>query len=266
MDEVPHPQIEPDEACEWRKWLDHELNLLPERYRAVIVACDLEERSRKEEARLLGLAEGTVSSRLARGRRLLAKRLSRYGLSLTVGTLAAALSQETMAAIPGAMKSAIVLTASGKAVASASVGFLTKGALKAMLLTKMKWGVGVLVVTVALGASGLAYRASGQSATPAKEETHSKAPTELEILRREVELLKLKMQVVQEKQQMQDDLLAMLQKKAELAKYIDTIQAARLNREAARRTTQREGQALQKSKTEDLKRKLQGRDRRRSCR
>ena len=66
LDELPHPQILPEEEQDWRTWLDHELNLLPERYRAVLIACDLEERSRKEAARSLGLAEGTVSSRLAR--------------------------------------------------------------------------------------------------------------------------------------------------------------------------------------------------------
>jgi hypothetical protein len=61
----------------------------------VIVACDLEGRSRKEAARVLGLAEGTVCSRLTRGHRLLAKRLSRHGLPLSGGVLAAALSEAT---------------------------------------------------------------------------------------------------------------------------------------------------------------------------
>src|SRR6516225_7782711 len=93
VEAMPQPAFIPDETQDWRPWLDHELNLLPETYRAVIVACDLEGRSRKEAARLLGLAEGTVCSRLARGRCLLAKRLSRYGLSLSGGALAAVLSE-----------------------------------------------------------------------------------------------------------------------------------------------------------------------------
>jgi RNA polymerase sigma factor (sigma-70 family) len=81
VEEMPQHEVMPDEVQDWRPRLDHELNLLPDQYRAVIVACDLEGRSRKEAARHLGLSEGTVSSRLARGRCLLAKRLSRYGLS-----------------------------------------------------------------------------------------------------------------------------------------------------------------------------------------
>src|SRR6516165_4923152 len=93
VEDMPHLQIPPVEPQDWRPWLDHELNLLPEKYRAVIVACDLEGRSRKEAARLLGLAEGTVCSRLTRAHRLLAKRLSRYGLSVSGGVLAIALSE-----------------------------------------------------------------------------------------------------------------------------------------------------------------------------
>lgn len=209
VDELPHPQVLPAEPRDWPSWLDHELNLLPERYRAVLVACDLEERSRKEAARLLGLAEGTVSSRLARGRSLLAKRLARYGLSLSVGTLAAALSTEAPAALALSLTSATLLAATGGGVISASAGFLTKGALKAMFLTKLKWTVGVVMVAVALGATGLAYRVSGQSApqsapAPAEKEVRDKPPTELEILRREIELLKLKLEVVQEKQRAQE--------------------------------------------------------------
>jgi RNA polymerase sigma factor (sigma-70 family) len=205
VEELPHPQVLPEETRDWRTWLDHELNLLPERYRAVLVACDLEERPRKEAARLLGLAEGTVSSRLARGRHLLAKRLSRYGLSLSGGTLAAALSQEASAAVSFSLTSATMLAASGKGVVSTSVGFLTKGALKAMLLTKLKWTVGAAMVAVAVGATGLAYRASGQPApAPAEKEVAGRQPTELKILRREVELIKLKLEVVQEKQRAQE--------------------------------------------------------------
>jgi RNA polymerase sigma factor (sigma-70 family) len=256
MDQMPHPRIAPPEAGDWRCRLDHELSLLPERYRAVVVACDLSGMSRKEAARHLRLAEGTVSSRLARGRSLLAKRLSRYGLSLTVATLAAGLSQEATAIVPVALRAAAVLTAAGQTMVSASVGVLTKGALKAMLLTKLKWGAGVVVVAAALGVSGLAYRAAGQSASPpTNEEATRKAPSELEILRREVELLKLKMEVVQEKQRKQEEQLLALQGRAELEKLTKKdaalIQAEKLKTESARQA------AVRRLQEEHLKSELQ---------
>ncbi len=199
--EMPQPEVMPEEVQDWRLRLDHELNLLPEHYRAVIVACDLEGRSRKEAACQLGLAEGTISSRLVRGRSLLAKRLSRHGLSLSGGALAAALAQGIAAAhIPGSLLSSTTKAAVGQAALSTSVDCLVKGALKTMLLAKLKLAIGAVMVVTALGASGLAYRASGQSAPVDAE----KKTTELEILRQEVELLKLKMEAVQEKLRAQD--------------------------------------------------------------
>jgi RNA polymerase sigma-70 factor (ECF subfamily) len=49
---------------------------LPERYREVVVLCDLEEMSYAEAAEILGCAVGTVRSRLYRGRALLIEKLS----------------------------------------------------------------------------------------------------------------------------------------------------------------------------------------------
>jgi RNA polymerase sigma-70 factor (ECF subfamily) len=48
---------------------------LPERYREVVVLCDLEELSYLEAAEILGCAVGTVRSRLHRGRALLIQKL-----------------------------------------------------------------------------------------------------------------------------------------------------------------------------------------------
>ena len=48
---------------------------LPERYREVVVLCDLEELSYMESAQILGCAVGTVRSRLHRARALLLEKL-----------------------------------------------------------------------------------------------------------------------------------------------------------------------------------------------
>lgn len=57
--------------------LHRTLRELPERYRTVIVLCDLEERSYEEVARLIGRPVGTVRSRLHRARALLSAKLKR---------------------------------------------------------------------------------------------------------------------------------------------------------------------------------------------
>jgi RNA polymerase sigma factor (sigma-70 family) len=206
VEEMPHPEVSPIEPKDWLPRLDNELNLLPEHYRAVIVACDLEGMSGKEAARLMDISEGTVSSRLARGRCLLAKRLSRSGLSLSVGALTAELAEGSVSApVSVSLLSSTTKAVLGQAILSNSVEILMKGALKIMLLTKLKLAVGAVMVMVALGTSGLVYRASGQS-TPAitERKPDGKPRTELEALRRENELLKLNLEVVLEKVRAQE--------------------------------------------------------------
>jgi RNA polymerase sigma factor (sigma-70 family) len=52
--------------------LDEELSRLPDKYRVLVVLCDLESKSRKEVARQLNIPEGTVASRFATARTMLA--------------------------------------------------------------------------------------------------------------------------------------------------------------------------------------------------
>jgi hypothetical protein len=82
-----------------------------------------------------------------------------------------------------------------------------KGAFQTMLLAKLKLVVGAVMVVMALGASGLVYRASGQSGPAGKS---GRPATELDVLRQEVELLKLKLQLVEQKLKKQDDELRAL--------------------------------------------------------
>ncbi len=199
VEDMPHPEVAPPEAQDWRPLLDRELDRLPEKYRAPIVLCDLECRSRREAARQLGLCEGTLSSRLATGRRMLARRLAKGGLSLSGGSLGAALAEGASAAVPAPLvisttKAAVLIAAGQAAAVTTPAAFLMNEVLKAMLLTKLKFAVTAVMVTVALGASGFIYRAAGEGAPPP-----GKPANELEALRRENELLKLNLEVVLEK-------------------------------------------------------------------
>lgn len=159
LPDMPHPITEPP-----RHWndvaplLDRELSRLPEKYRLPVVLCDLEGRGRPEVSDHLHLAPGTLSSRLARGRKMLADRLRRKGLVLSAGALALALSRQSAAAVPASLSlstvQAAALLATGQAatgVVSAQVIELMQGVLKAMSMTKIQNILGALCVAVFLG-------------------------------------------------------------------------------------------------------------------
>jgi RNA polymerase sigma factor (sigma-70 family) len=171
-----------DQDC-WRDLqpiLDQELTRLPDKYRVAIVLCDFEGKSRKEVSRQLGLPEGTVASRLARARTMLAKRLSRHGLAVSGGTLSAVLCQNAVSAcVPiSAMSSTIktvALVAAGNAVTggviSAKVAALAEGVVKSMFLNKLKTLTTVLFVVlgaVTFGAGLYAHLPAAQQGPDAK--------------------------------------------------------------------------------------------------
>lgn len=97
--------------------LDLELRQLPLHYRSPIILCDLEGQTLQEAANALGCPFGTVASRLARGRALLAKRLSRHGVMFSVGSLVSALAaNRASASLPCQVLSAIVHSGSAYAI------------------------------------------------------------------------------------------------------------------------------------------------------
>ncbi len=134
--------------------LDQELSRLPAKHRTVLVLCDLEGKTIREASLQLGLPPGTVASRLARARAMLAKRLGRRCCAMSGGGLAAALAEQAASAsVPVSVMSstinAVTLVAAGQAATgfvSLKVAALTEGVIKAMLLNKLKIVSAVLVV------------------------------------------------------------------------------------------------------------------------
>jgi RNA polymerase sigma factor (sigma-70 family) len=184
---IPEPAVEPDEDgwAELRPLLDRELNALADIYRSAVVLCDLEGKSRQEAARDLGIPEGTLSSRLATARRILAERLGRRGLTLSVAALIATLSQGAASAgVPPALLKTTAAVAAGGAT-SAALAALTDGVLRTMLLMKLKGTMVVLVACFAvLGSGAMTYRAlAAPRAVPAVARPNRVLPTQAGFLR-----------------------------------------------------------------------------------
>lgn len=183
-----------DKLADWLPLLDEELARLPQKYREAIVLCDLEGKTRQEAARVLNCAEGTVASRLARGRSMLAARLSRRGVEVSVAVLtptivASRASAELLPNLISRTVEAAGLLASGKILGSCvsvKIAVVTEGVLRTMLLRKLQIvAVLFLAILTGLGAAGSMFQSQAaeppnaggfeESQVRAKEEAKSDA-------------------------------------------------------------------------------------------
>jgi RNA polymerase sigma factor (sigma-70 family) len=161
----PKPELTAENWERLRALLDQELKALPDIYQAPIVVCDLEGKTIKEAARQLGCPPGTVATRLTRGRSLLARRLTRHGVSLSGGVIGTVISEcaATAGVSPLLLHSTVkaaTLVAAGQAAASgvisAEVAALTEGVVKTMLLRKLKIATAsIMALVVVAGGAGM---------------------------------------------------------------------------------------------------------------
>jgi RNA polymerase sigma factor (sigma-70 family) len=173
VDQLPEAVLPLSESThDLRPLLDRELCRLPEKYRAPVVLCDLEGKTRKEAANQLGWPLGTVSGRLVRARTLLARRLARQHPALPLAAVLAenAASTQVPGLIAGATRAALEggtgTTAAGSALSARAVA-LAEGVLKAMFLEKIKFAV---VMFLVLALAGLAVHSlAGPAASRAEE-------------------------------------------------------------------------------------------------
>jgi RNA polymerase sigma factor (sigma-70 family) len=151
---MPEPTMPEVRDADLHSVVDEELSRLPDHYRGVILLCDLEGMTRKEAARQLGIPEGSVASRLARARTMLARRLSLRGLLGSAGTVLSAVSAPPTL-VASTIKAANLLAAGQAAgVVSAKVAAITEGMVKAMFVTKIK-SVLAVVLVVGLALAGI---------------------------------------------------------------------------------------------------------------
>jgi RNA polymerase sigma factor (sigma-70 family) len=167
---------------ESRSVLDEELARLPEKHRAVVVLCYVEGLTQDEAARQLGCGKGVVRGRLERSRDLLRRRLERRGLCPATGALMVLLT-EAAGPVPAALLKTTAHVAAlfaanrtPTALVSASALSLVQGALRSMMLHKVKLlGAGVLALALMTGGVVVLDRAQADDPAPAKAEPAPKA-------------------------------------------------------------------------------------------
>ncbi len=148
--ESPTADVGPSEGL---ALLDEELARMPERYRAVLIVCCLEGRSRDEAAEQLGWTEAQVKGRLERAREMLRTRLARRGFEIGGLLLAVAVTGPVPARAD--LPSAAVLT-------------LTHGVIRAMTIQKFTLAVAALTACVGVAIAGaVVLRAQPADAPPA---------------------------------------------------------------------------------------------------
>jgi RNA polymerase sigma factor (sigma-70 family) len=139
--------------------LHNEIARLPDRYREPIVLCYLEGLSTAVAAQRLGCAQGTVLSRLARGRERLRRRLSQGAPHGFAGPfLYAGLPRETIAAVPSdLLKSTLqyvgsALSGHGALVTTAipTVVALTNATLRPLFMGRIMFAGASLAAAVAM--------------------------------------------------------------------------------------------------------------------
>ena len=151
--DVPEPAAqEADLGNDLRPLLDRELSRLPDKYRVLIVLCDLEGKTRKEVARQFDCPEGTVGGRLARR-----ERCWRSAWRGTVWRFRPRLWPPCRRLLASSTIRAASLLAAGQAAAgliSAEVVSLTNGVIRTMLIHKVRTVAIVMMAAVCI-AGGL---------------------------------------------------------------------------------------------------------------
>jgi RNA polymerase sigma factor (sigma-70 family) len=134
--------------------LDEELDKLPSIYREPLVLCCLAGLTRDEAAVRLGVPATTLKSQLERGRKKLADALTRRGIALGVGLLAAT-ATSTARAVSPVLHRCILAAAGGSP--SAPVAALAREVAMNGIIRQAKWALLAVAGTALLG-FGLAYR------------------------------------------------------------------------------------------------------------
>jgi RNA polymerase sigma factor (sigma-70 family) len=155
--------------------LDSQLSRLPEKYRSPIVLCDLEGKTIQEAARLLNWPQGTVATRLNRGRAKLAKQLTSQGVTLPSAVITGMLLESLASAqVPNELvvsttKAASLMTTGQLTAIPNQVVDLTEGVIQTMFSTKFKIVTAMMLTASIFVVVQAGYSISNSVSEPQKE-------------------------------------------------------------------------------------------------
>ena len=138
--------------------LDEEIARLPQHLRTAVLLCELDGLPRKEAASRLGVPEGTLSSRLGKARKLLARRLRGRGVALSAGALAMLFGSARPAAGVGAALANAATRLARLGPVPETVATLSREVFRIMLLNKLKH-MALLVALAMIVGSGTLWQA-----------------------------------------------------------------------------------------------------------
>jgi RNA polymerase sigma factor (sigma-70 family) len=147
VEAMSHP-VPPNDPSwhEVRGILLEEIERLPARYREVFLLCCQESKSRRDVAGLLGLKEGTVSSRLDWARKRLQQRLTRRGIEAPGILIGLLTTRESFAAglVRTTLQGALSLLKGNALGCSGSVATLVAAMSRTMTLARLRLSSGHL--------------------------------------------------------------------------------------------------------------------------
>jgi RNA polymerase sigma factor (sigma-70 family) len=149
--------------------LHDELNALPEKYRLPLLLCCVQGVTRDEAAEQLRTTVGAIRGQLERGRSLLEKRLTRRGITLSVGWLAVLVGSSRAAEVPPAELIELTLRAAGGTTSPAAAA-LARGAFSMTMLKRA--GLAALLF---LGLLGLGFGVAKQHPTAKTRDSQTRA-------------------------------------------------------------------------------------------
>jgi RNA polymerase sigma factor (sigma-70 family) len=151
--------------------LHEEIERLPDRFRLAVVLCDLDGMTRDQAADTLRCTEGSVRARLAKGRELLRRRLTRRGITFAVPLAAPA-------GIPESLVTTTLRVAAGEV--SDSVATLVTAASRGWFLVRISVTAAVVLTlgtAVALWGAGLRTPEESPTVGPKVSQSPVAAPS-----------------------------------------------------------------------------------------